>query len=143
MVYDINMKNVIKHLSRKAMSKINDEVPGRLNEEELQWKRFALLMKSCFNSFFVRINFKERPIYLYRYGDKTVEDIAGKSLRNLGTFHNQYLKKLIFHSGVDSGVVDQNYFLIVEVSLAFKKKKRKKVFFKDSEEFIQILMDQA
>lgn len=142
MVYDINMKNVLKQIKRKAHDILNSQktgAPKPVNSEA----QFIELMKTCLQSFFVRINFDERPIYLYRVGNNEQENNQLQNFRGIGTLHNQYLKSILSNSGVDSGNISDNYFLIVEVSIAFKKKKKKKIFFKDADEFIRILAEQA
>ena len=145
MVYDINLKNVLRQMKRNIQNSLSTGKNQSDVSEVNRNNQFVDLMKSCMKTFFRRINFDDRSIYLYKIGGSGIIDNDSKAENDDGfTYnnYNQYLKTLLAQFTKENENLTDNYFLMVEVSIQFKNK-RKKTYFRDSDEFVELLMQQA
>lgn len=130
-VFDINLKKVILHL--KTYLETRDRLPG------LFFNHFSVIIGNFFEYFFKRANFNQKPLYLYR---NSLESNVENGICSLHQY-NGFMKNLLVSSKKDSFVHSNNYFLVVEASFVLKKRNKRKIYFKNSQDFQMILIKTA
>lgn len=137
------MKSVLNLIRRKMTADAASAV-SPFAKDQMLYTKFCELFKICLETFFIETNFEEKPLYLYNLGGSQNDVQMHQSLKKFSSLQNQYLKKVLtdYVKNMTSTEKKDNYLLLVEVSIKNNKNK-KKLYFKSSEEFFDILIEQV
>ena len=132
MVYDISLKQVTAHIRNYFKLKQAQAFPALFRTN------FNTIMCNFFEHFFRRINFKDRGIFLYKHST----DTTPSNLSSINQY-NHYLRHMLNGSKQDSFKLSMSYFLMVETCMMFKRKKNRKISFRNAQEFHRILIEKS